>query len=1317
MRKYFFSFICVWMLCLPVFHSSAQSCMITCPSNITVSGTSASGAVVNYNAPTTSGDCGTITSLPASGSTFPIGTTTVNVYKNANQIVYALSGNALVTFNVADPSVVSSPLTITGLQSGETIRAIDFRVTDGKLFGVGVTSTTTGSGWVGRLYTINITSGAASQVGSETFPLTGGFLVGPYVSIDIEPTTDMIRLVTDDDLNMRINPSNGAYTVDGVLDPSNRAISAIAYSNNIPLATTTTLYDIGFGTQIPIASSTFFIQDPNKGTLIEVGTTGLPSFNNSVGFDISQTGTPLASAGTTLYSVNLVTGRATSIGTIGVSVQDISIAPISFITPSCSFTVTVNPSPPTVTINKAATQFDPATGGPVRFTVVFNEDVTGFDASDISFTGSTVPGTLVATVTGSGTTYTVEVNGIMGAGNVVASVNANAAVNNDGLSSLASTSTDNVVLVLVFQHDLRIIKTASSPYVNAGNAMIYTITVVRILLPGGPVAPLQNVVVNDVLPVGTTFLGLIPVFGNTATPFFSPPTANNNALSLFFPLFQVGEVFTLKFQVRVDAAATGNISNTATVGGPLGDVDPTNNSATAIVQISVPPTITCPGNITANTDPGKCFATVNFSEGNTVTVTGTPAPIIKYKIVGENGSKTVEDLSSFPESVNFDKGVNTITVTATNSAGASSCNFVVTVLDKEAPVVECPSNITVNNDAGKCSASVEVRYPINNNCYGTINFSNNNESGSITTDNIILGLTRLYPVGINTVTTVFSDDAGNSSTCSFTVTVVDVEKPVITQKPADVTVECTSQIPAVNTSSVMATDNCGTPTISHVGDVISNQTCANRYTLTRTYRATDASGNTATASQIITVDDKTPPTITGLTPSKRVLAPPNHKMVDVTLAYTVNDNCVGTPNVTVTVISNEPINGTGDGDTDPDWEIIDKNRIRLRAERAGNGTGRIYTITVTVNDGCSAPVSASTEVMVVHNITAPHSGNSFKVGSTVAFAGEFWDVPGNKHTAKWSIDGVSVSGVVTEPVGSKNGKVTGSYKFTTPGVYKLQMNVTDQKGVTTYANTAGDLEAIVVIYDPNGGYTYGGGYYNSPAGALVASPSQIGKASYGFTMNYFKNATNPKGETQFEFKVGEFEFNALNFEYLVISNSMAQFKGTGKITGGQSGIAFTMTVVDGQLDGTGVDKIRMKIYGKNGKVIYDNQPGASDAALPTAAVGTNSVIVIQGTNANPATTKTTDTQYESESKPIKELTATVYPNPANDYFNIVINSNDVKERITMQVTDMYGRVMEARNITVNSTIRLGDRYRPGTYFVRMIQGKQHKEIKLVKLPG
>jgi hypothetical protein len=514
-------------------------------------------------------------------------------------------------------------------------------------------------------------------------------------------------------------------------------------------------------------------------------------------------------------------------------------------------------------------------------------------------------------------------------------------------------------------------------------------------------------------------------------------------------------------------------------------------------------------------------------------------------------------------------------------------------------------------------------------------------------------------LGSNSITLTVTDTYGATATCTAVVTVIDNTIPVITCLP-NITVSCAADVAAVNTASITVADNCPV-TVTHEGDVITNQTCANKFTLTRKYKATDASGNSATCQQVITVNDGVPPQITGFSASQIALWPPNHTMRDITLIYTVSDNCVSDPIVTVTVSSNEPVNGTGDGDTAPDWEIIDNHHVKLRAERSANGDGRIYTITVTVDDGCNSPVTESKQVMVAHNITGPQSGKPFKVGSIVNFSGVFQDKPGKTHTGKWLLDGnVAANGTVIEPVGNLNGKVTGSYKFNTPGVYKLQMNVIDQTGAISYTNTNGDVDAIVVIFDPNGGTTYGGGYFNSPAGALKSNPSATGKASYGFAMNYFKNSTYPKGETQFEFKVGTFEFNALNFEYLVISNSMAQFKGTGKIIGGQSGVGFTMTVTDGQLDGTGVDKIRMKIYNKNnGAVIYDNQFGASDAALPTQPVGTNSTIVISGINSS-LTTANTNQKAEMETKAPEgsgDFEVIAYPNPSTNNFTINVKQN------------------------------------------------------------
>lgn len=615
-------------------------------------------------------------------------------------------------------------------------------------------------------------------------------------------------------------------------------------------------------------------------------------------------------------------------------------------------------------------------------------------------------------------------------------------------------------------------------------------------------------------------------------------------------------------------------------------------------------------------------------------------------------------------------------------------------------VLRSPGDMNVNTDPGQCGAIVDYRKVAGQGICGIIEYSIPNKS--------------FFPVG---TTRVVATSSVNGDTVSFNVIVTDKEVPQILSYPSPVTVNCAALVPAPNTSLVTATDNCSV-TVTHVGDTIINQTCANKYTIKRTYKAEDPSGNAVTCEQLITVDDNVAPQINGFSLSQYALWAPDHKMRDLTLNYTILDNCVSLPNVSITITSNEPVNGTADGDTDPDWQIIDLHHIKLRAERASNGNGRIYTITITVNDGCNPPVSQSKQVIVAHNIKDPLTGLPFKVGSTVAFNGVFWDKAGNTHTAKWLVDGSAVTnGVVTEPSGLQNGRVSGSYKFNSPGVYKLQMNVTDQTGVTSYANTNNDLDAIVVIYDPNGGNAYGGGWFTSPAGALSANGAATGKASYGFSVNY-ANANKPKGETQFEFKVGGFEFNALNFDYLSIGASKAQFRGTGKIIGGQSGIGFIMTVTDGALDGSGADKIRMKIFNRNtGQVYYDNQPGASDAADPVTVVGNNSTIVIQKSQAAGASiTGTQVTEAQKEVKTVEKLQAVVYPNPSNHAFSLQVKSPDLSTPLQMQVFDQNGKLLEKRDkLSIGSITKFGEKYRPGTYYLRLIQGTRHDEFTLVKL--
>ena len=258
----------------------------------------------------------------------------------------------------------------------------------------------------------------------------------------------------------------------------------------------------------------------------------------------------------------------------------------------------------------------------------------------------------------------------------------------------------------------------------------------------------------------------------------------------------------------------------------------------------------------------------------------------------------------------------------------------------------CPANISVFNTVNQCGAIVNYAAATTSGNCGSLTYSH--ASGSF------------FPVGITTVSVT---SASTGEVCSFTITVVDNQNPTVTC-PAPVTVSCVANVPAINAALVTATDNCPGVIVSHVSDVITNQTCASRFTLTRTYKATDASGNMATCQQVITVYDDQAPVITNASTNVTSLWPANHKMRDVIVNYNVADNCA-TASTTLSVSSNEPINGTGDGDAAPDWEIVNNHLVRLRAERAGNGTGRIYTITITANDGCNN-ISTKTLTVVVN---------------------------------------------------------------------------------------------------------------------------------------------------------------------------------------------------------------------------------------------------------------------------------------------------------------------------------------------------------------
>lgn len=128
------------------------------------------------------------------------------------------------------------------------------------------------------------------------------------------------------------------------------------------------------------------------------------------------------------------------------------------------------------------------------------------------------------------------------------------------------------------------------------------------------------------------------------------------------------------------------------------------------------------------------------------------------------------------------------------------------------------------------------------------------------------------------------------------------------------------------------------------------------------------SGNGLGAAAAACTPDVTAPSITSMAASPNTLWPPNHKFVPVTITTSVADNCDSAPRCAISsVSSNEPVNGLGDGDTSPDWQVTGASTLLLRAERSGRGTGRVYTIGSTCTDAAGNATVGYATVMVPHD--------------------------------------------------------------------------------------------------------------------------------------------------------------------------------------------------------------------------------------------------------------------------------------------------------------------------------------------------------------
>ncbi len=258
----------------------------------------------------------------------------------------------------------------------------------------------------------------------------------------------------------------------------------------------------------------------------------------------------------------------------------------------------------------------------------------------------------------------------------------------------------------------------------------------------------------------------------------------------------------------------------------------------------------------------------------------------------------------------------------------------------------CPADVTVSNDLDYCGAVVNYTAPTAGATCGPVTTSP--VSGSF------------FPVGTTTVYVTTT----SGTNCSFNVTVNDTQPPSITC-PADIVVGNDSgYCGAVVNFSAMASDNCPGVTIAYSPQPGS---FFPKGTTVVTCTATDAHNNSSQCQFNVTVNDVEPPSIT-MTVSPTELWPPNHTMHTITASVQVSDNCPGVTYELTSITSNEPDNGLGDGDTPNDIQdaVYESGDLtfKVRAERSGLGTGRIYSVTYTAIDGSGNETEAYATVTV-----------------------------------------------------------------------------------------------------------------------------------------------------------------------------------------------------------------------------------------------------------------------------------------------------------------------------------------------------------------
>ncbi len=491
-------------------------------------------------------------------------------------------------------------------------------------------------------------------------------------------------------------------------------------------------------------------------------------------------------------------------------------------------------------------------------------------------------------------------------------------------------------------------------------------------------------------------------------------------------------------------------------------------------------------------------------------------------------------------------GTTPVTLTVTDSHGvSSSCNATVTVMDTTSPVIsDCPANITVNTGPGRatCDQTVSWTPPTAKDNCGLASFEPNITPGS------------LFPVGMTTVTYVATDTSGNSTPCSFTVTVVD-NTPPVAPVLAPVIGECSATV-AVPTT----TDNCAGIVTGTTGDPLVYST---QGTFTVHWTFNDGNGNSSVANQTVIVKDVTPPVVP-------VLAAVIGECSAMVPVPTTTDNCV--PIVMGT--TGDPLVYNTQGTFTVHWTFNDGNGNSSFANQTvivKDVTPPVVPVLAAVIGECSATVAVPTTTDNCVGIVTGTTGDPlvYNTQGTFTVHWTFDDGNGNSSFANQTVIVKDVTPPVltvpanivvnTDPslctakvtfsvsatdncAGVTAGSVPASGSVFPKGTTTVTVTATDAGGNTvsrTFTVTVNDMERPTITAPPDVCIVSNPGSCSATAVA-IGTPITADNCAVAMVVNSHPSTTYPEGQTNVTWTVTDSSGNtATALQKVTVLHSVA----------------------------------------------------------------------------------------------------------------------------------------------------------------------------------